>query len=402
MLTRVASVFGPDAERILTSPHTLVVFLTSLLMMMNVEMISPLLPVLMDEYLVSESRIGLVMTALTLPPVFTIPFVGVAADRFSRRYVLSGSLLLVGVGGIAIPLTTTFDQLLALRALQGVGYGGVMPTTVALLGDLYDGTAETTAQGVRTFFNNVTAAVMPAVGGLLLVVSWEAPFALYAINIPAALLVLVAVPTRPSTRHERDDDDSYTDQLVGVLAQREVLLVFAAGFTAFFIRYGFVTYLPLLLVREFGMRSNETGLLVGLGAGCAAIGASQAGRLSDWFSKTRTVQLGLLGSGGALAALPFTASVPFAVTVATVVCYGFFWGATAPTQRSLVNHLSTAQVRASAVSASHTVVNLGKATAPVATGLAISVAGYGVGFASLGLLPALTAIGFHYYRPVEE
>lgn len=397
MSSRVVSVFGPDADELLTSPRTLVIFFSSVLMMMNAEMVSPLLPVIMEEYAVSEARIGLVMTALTLPAVVFVPIMGVAADKFSRRIVLSSSLLLTGIAGLGIVFTQSYEQLLALRVLQGIGYSGVQPITVTLLGDLYEAPKETTAQGIQTFFNNVAGSLLPPIGGLLLAISWQTPFLLYGIHVPIAILAFAVVPLI-SKRQNDEGDGSYVRQISALLARKKILLLFLAGFTMFFLRYGIVTYLPLLLVREFDVLTSTTGLFVGLATACAAIGASQAGRFSHRFSQRKTLQTGLFVSGSTLLVLPFTEPVPTAVTAGVIICYGFFWGITTPTQKSMINQIATSRVRAGAVSASYIVQNFGKAIAPVAGGVAIAWLGYTVGFAVLGLLPIVTAFSFYFYR----
>lgn len=397
MSSRVVSVFGPDADELLTSSRTLVIFLSSVLMMMNAEMVSPLLPAIMDAYTVSESQIGLVMAALTLPPVVFVPVMGIAADKLSRRVVLGSSLLLTGVAGLGIVFTQTYEQLIALRVLQGIGYSGVQPITVTLLGDLYTKSTETTAQGLRTFFNNVAGSLLPPIGGFLLLVSWKAPFLLYVIHIPVAIFAFVMVPL-VSSQDEGTDDKKYARQIAQLLARKKILLLFFAGFTMFFLRYGLITYLPLLLTREFGLSTSSTGIFVGLSTACAAIGASQAGRLSHHFSQKRTLQTGLLIAGLAFVVLPLTNAVSIVVTGAVIVCYGFFWGITSPTQKSLINQIVSARVRAGTISASYTVQNLGKAVAPVGGGIAIALMGYQIGFALLGVLPLVTAVSFYYYR----
>lgn len=397
MASRVVSVLGTDADELLASPYTVVILFSSVLMMMNADMIAPLLPVIMGEYAVSETRIGLVMTALTLPAVVFVPIMGIAADKFSRRFVLSASLLLTGFAGLGISVSQTFDQLLVLRALQGIGYSGVQPVTVTLLGDLYEGPKETTAQGLRTFFNNIASSLLPPISGALLVISWQVPFLLYTIHIPVAILAFFLVPAI-TTEKAAKTDEPYYKQIGALLSERKIILLFVAGFSMFFLRFGVVTYIPLLLTNEFGVSAGGTGIYVGLMAMFIAIGASQAGRLSHFLSHKWTLQIGLFVTGITLLIIPFTGIVPFPVTVGLILCYGFFWGLTAPTQKSMINQIATVRVRAGMISASYTVQNVGKAVAPVATGFAIASAGYQVGFATLCLLPLATALVFFKYR----
>ncbi|WP_416841264.1 MFS transporter [Haloferax sp. DFSO52] len=364
------------------------IFLSSVLMMMNAQMMSPLLPVIMDQYSISESSIGLVMTALTLPPILFIPIVGPLTDRYPRRWVLAASVFLVGVAGLAIPYVGSFNQLLGLRVLQGLGYSGVMPTTVTLLGDLYGGSVETTAQGIRSFLNNLASAILPVVGGALVAVSWEAPFFLYLLNFPVALVVMWALPeiqskgTQPSIK-------VYVQQIFESMQRRRVYVPLWIGFAMFFVQYGFITYAPLLFVRQFDVPASLTGAYVGAAFAGGAIGASQAGRVVDRFSKPRTLTVAFVVVGTALIALPFVGASRL-VTFPLIAVYGIFWGLIAPTQRSMVNQAVDASIRAGVNAGSYTFQNTGKALAPILVGLLV-VIDYSLGFALLGVVALVTS-----------
>lgn len=66
-----------------------------------------------------------------------------------------------GGSGLAIAFTTNFRIALGFRALQGVGFAGVTPVIITCLGDLYEGDAEATAQGIRFGISGVSPSVPP-------------------------------------------------------------------------------------------------------------------------------------------------------------------------------------------------------------------------------------------------
>lgn len=391
LANRFRTLFGPGTATLFRSPRAVAIFLSSLLMMMNAQMISPLLPVLMDQYSVSESSIGLVMTALTAPPILFIPIIGPLTDRFPRRWVLATSLLIVGLAGLGIPFTATFEQLLGLRVVQGIGYSGVMPTTVTLLGDLYEGSVETTAQGIRSSMNNLASSILPVIAGAMLAISWKAPFFLYLATVPAALLVLVAIPSitgsgsQPSFR-------VYLRQVVQPLQDRRLIVLLWLGFVIFFVQYGFITYLPLLLVNQFGMSSALTGMYVGVAFAGGAVGASQAGRFVDRFSKPASLAVAFSVVGATLLAIPIV-GVSRIVLFPTIALYGLCWGITSPTQRSMVNQSVDVSIRAGVNAMSYTLQNFGKAVAPLLVGVIVAATDYWTGFLLLSIAAlAATAI----------
>jgi MFS family permease len=94
-----------------------------------------------------------------------------------------------GTGGSTIVLTTDFRAVLALRAVQGIGFAGIVPVITASIGDMYDDTAEVTGQGLRHLVNGVSEAGVPLLAGALVASAWQYPFLLYALAVPVAAVV---------------------------------------------------------------------------------------------------------------------------------------------------------------------------------------------------------------------
>jgi MFS family permease len=117
-----------------------VILASSLMGVMGVSLISPILPELRTVFEVSDAQIGLVITVYTLPGVFLTPFIGLIADRIGRRRVIIPLLFVFGFGGAGIAFARSFDAVLALRFLQGVGASALVTLAVTLIGDLYEGT----------------------------------------------------------------------------------------------------------------------------------------------------------------------------------------------------------------------------------------------------------------------
>src|ERR1700722_11877479 len=69
------------------------------------------------------SLIGLMLGALTFGPI---------ADRFGRSRVIVTCTLLFGLFTLATAFANSVNSLIALRFLAGLGFGGVMPNTIAL------------------------------------------------------------------------------------------------------------------------------------------------------------------------------------------------------------------------------------------------------------------------------
>ena len=171
-------------------------FSTSIAVVMGVNLIYPVLPPMMQQLGVDASAIGLVITIYTLPTILLAPISGTIADLHGRRPLLVGGLLLFGLAGLGVGLAPTFEWVLVLRAIQGVGASALMPLTIVLISDLVTGERESGAQGMKVVLDRVATSVFPLLAGLLAVVSWTLPFFLYSLAVPLALLALVVSTMR--------------------------------------------------------------------------------------------------------------------------------------------------------------------------------------------------------------
>lgn len=147
---------------LLTDPALLAVFLISSTAAVGINAVPVALPRIATTFAVSEARIGLVMSAFTLPVIVLLPITGVLADIYGRRAVVLPSLFLLGLTGVATVLVTNFQALLVLRGLQGVAFAGTLPLSATLTGDLYTGPEGSAAQGIRSGLNGLASAVTPS------------------------------------------------------------------------------------------------------------------------------------------------------------------------------------------------------------------------------------------------
>lgn len=145
-----------------------------------------------------------IVSAFLLGYVATLPLVGRVADLVGRVPVLVGCLLLFALGSL---LTATADELglvVVGRALQGVGGGGLVPATIALVADLWPAERRGTPLGVVGAVQETGSVVGPLYGGLVLALAgWRA---IFWVNLVGALVLGLALrwlaPSRsPSQWH---------------------------------------------------------------------------------------------------------------------------------------------------------------------------------------------------------
>ena len=132
---------------------------------------------------------------------------GSLGDEFGRRRIFLLGIALFASASAGCGLAQTIRQLIAARALQGIGAALLVPGSLAIISSSFAVEDRGRAIGTWSGFSAVTAAVGPVLGGWLIEhVSWRAVF---FINVPLALLVILIslwrVPESASEEGARPD-----------------------------------------------------------------------------------------------------------------------------------------------------------------------------------------------------
>ncbi|MEV7523947.1 MFS transporter [Streptomyces sp. NPDC091371] len=118
---------------------------------------------------------------------------GALGDRIGRRRLLLIGALVFGGGSLLAAYASNPEMVITARALQGIGGATLMPSTLALIRNLFrDQTQRRTAVAVWSTGMAAGAALGPVVSGALLTGFWWG--SVFLINVPVMLLLLVAAP----------------------------------------------------------------------------------------------------------------------------------------------------------------------------------------------------------------
>ena len=176
---------------------------------------------------------------------------GSLADRYGRRRMFAGGLLVFTLGSLACGLAQSGAVLIASRAVQGIGGATVYSTSLALLADAFPPRERGVAFGVWGAITGVAVALGPILGGVITSgISWRA---IFLVNIPIGVLAIAGtwlrVPESRAPRVSRPDWPGFLLLTVGLVS----------------LVYGFT--------RVSDHSWGETGVVVCLAAGCVLLGA---------------------------------------------------------------------------------------------------------------------------------
>ena len=391
----VASVFGLGDLAAEKRRALALVYASSMALMMGVNFIQPALPALTAPFGVSDAELAWVMTVYTGPAIFLSPLFGVVADLYGRRLLLAWGLVLFGVSGAAIAFAPTFGWLLALRAMQGIGFSAVIPLTIVLIGDLLEGDHEIGGQGLKVFLDRVGYFVLPPLGGLLAAIAWFWPFLVYLIVVPIGLAALFWMPETKGAEH--DDSWKYLKDIARLTRHPRLMVAFAAGFLRFFLDYGFLTYFPLFLVRTHGISTGVAGMLYVFFAVGAMATSSQAGRIAAGRDKARILFAAFIISGVALVAVPFLPGV-WSIGGA-LFFYGIANGVISPMQKSLLTQNAPLELRGGIISFDRLIQQVSKTTSTTIVGLLLAATTLPTIFWMLGVTSLVSVVLMAFLLP---
>lgn len=236
-------------------------------MVLGNSMLIPVLPKIRSVLHLSQIQTGLIITAFSVSAGLVIAFVGILSDRIGRKKVISPALIIYGLGGAGAALAgalmeNPYTVILVARVVQGIGAAGTAPIAIALAGDIFQSEERSKAQGLLEASNGLGKVLSPVLGAGSGLLSWWAPFALYAaIAVPTAIAVWVLIQ-EPKQKGEKVPISQYFHDLGGILKKKGWSLgaCYLAGAVVLMILFGVLFYFSDLLESRF----HVTGLLKGI------------------------------------------------------------------------------------------------------------------------------------------
>src|SRR3954447_26588847 len=132
-----------------------------------------------------------IVSGFLLGYVAMLPLIGRIADLRGRVPVLVAALLVFALGSLITALAYDLPSMVTGRFLQGVGGGGLVPATLALVADLYPAQRRGVPLGLVSAVQEIGSVLGPLFGALVLsVADWRA---IFLINVVVGLVLALLV-----------------------------------------------------------------------------------------------------------------------------------------------------------------------------------------------------------------
>ena len=186
------------------SPRKRVIFgalmLVVLLAALDQTIVSTALPTIVGD-LGGLSHLSWVVTAYLLASTVTGPLYGKFGDLYGRKVVLQTAIVIFLVGSALCGISQNMAELISFRALQGLGAGGLIVVSIAVIGDVIPPRDRGRYQGMFGAVFGVATVIGPLLGGFFVDnLSWRW---IFYVNLPVGAVALFVIGTVFHSRGRR-------------------------------------------------------------------------------------------------------------------------------------------------------------------------------------------------------
>ena len=363
-------------------------------------------------------RFTWVTTAYLVASTTAVPIVGRLSDLYGRKVFFLGGITVFLAGSVLAGVSQTMDQLIAFRAIQGIGGGSMMALSFTTVGDLFPPAERGKYQGIVAAVFGLSSVIGPTLGGFITdSLSWNW---IFYVNVPLGLPVIALFirffpNTRPERRSVRLDYagmallvlvvvplliglslggvqyEWFSLQIVGILVFAAVMTVtfvlverraedpimpldiyanpvvgisLVAVFITGFAMFGSIIFIPLFFQGVLGASATSSGSFLTpmmLSMVVAATLSGQAlSRLGGHYRLQGLIGIGIMTSGVVLTSR-MTADTSFGQAVASIMLTGLGLGITFPSFTIAVQNAAPANQLGAVTSATQFYRSIGGA-----------------------------------------
>jgi MFS family permease len=259
-------------------------------------MVAPAIPLFAREFGVGNLAAGAVISVFALMRFVSALWSGRLVDRTGERIVLASGIGIVAVSSLLAGFAQTYQQLLLLRGIGGVGSAMFTVAAVSLLLRVVGPDLRAQASGTAMAGFLLGAVMGPAFGGPLAEISLRLPFFVYTVTLTIAGTVGLVALRRAELRNIADapapvEPMAVRTALAEPAYRAAVTTNFLNGWTTFGLR---TSLIPVFVVEGLSLGASWIGFGLVVSALVQTAAQVPAGRLSDRRGRKPFLMLGVV------------------------------------------------------------------------------------------------------------
>jgi MFS family permease len=345
------------------APTKVTLLLAATMTVMAGAIVAPSLPNISKVFADTPHIALLSKLVITLPALFIAIFsppAGKIADRLGRMPLLLGSLLLYAVGGTSAYLFNDIYLILLSRAILGIAIAGTMTSVVTLAGDYFEGGERKSFLGLQGAFMAMGGVVFVMLGGVLADISWRAPFLIYLLSLPVAVVAFYVLSEPQVQEEEQQNSVSHGFNALPRIAW----LIYGNIFLGMILFYMVPVQIPFLL-KDLNIEQNYlSGVAIGIGTFFSAVTSISYRKLSQKLSFPAFFAIAYLLIGGGYGLVSLANGL--VLVIAGLVVSGSGIGLLIPNTNIWLLAILPEQIRGFGTGISGTFLFIGQFLSPIA------------------------------------
>ncbi len=261
---------------------------------LGLSIISPILPIIAEDLRVTGVWMGLIFSGFAISRAIVMPIMGGLSDKYGRKIFIASGLLLLAVISLLYLLAHNEYTLTAVRLLNGLAAGMIIPVAMAYAGEVAQEGKEGRAMGTFMMMYFLGVGVGPLLGGILwhLFGMTSVFYAMSGISVIALLLVL---PFLPEVKKPKASKTEEHESFKSIIKHDAVKIILLIGFISAFRQIVLVSFLPSQAT-SFDINAAQVGIIIAVGVIVTGILVSYFGTVADKLSKYKRLLMMIIGS----------------------------------------------------------------------------------------------------------
>lgn len=259
-----------------------VLTLINLVNYLDRQVVFPLFGHLKAEFGLTDFHLGLLSTVFLLVHSLAIFPLGILADRYSRKMMISLGVAFWSLASFASGLATSFKSLLITRSMVGIGEASYAPAAVAMITDNFPDESNARVQGIFNIGMLIGGTSGAILGGMIAYYFNDWRLALFISAVPGLILAFLVLRVQ-DVRVEHNEPKI---PLRSLLSNKAYLWIIISGTLVSFASGAFITWGVEFISRYKDYNLRDAGLILGFVMMAASVVGVLAGSyLADHLHK---------------------------------------------------------------------------------------------------------------------